>query len=102
MQKLAPLKETEISERLSTLAHWSMEDNSLIAEFVFSDFKLAFAFMTLVAFSAEELQHHPEWSNVWNTVKIKLTTHDAGNSVTSLDIEMAERISDAHRTFLTD
>lgn len=71
---------------------WKEENNALNAEFKFSDFRKAFAFMTEVAFIAEALNHHPEWSNVYNTVKIKLTTHDAGNIVTTKDREMASKI----------
>lgn len=71
---------------------WKEENNALNAEFKFADFRKAFAFMTEVAFIAEALNHHPEWSNVYNTVKIKLTTHDAGNTVTENDREMASQI----------
>ena len=71
---------------------WEEKDNALYAEFKFDNFRKAFSFMTEVAFVAEELNHHPEWSNVYHTVKIKLTTHDAGNTVTEKDRAMAERI----------
>lgn len=66
--------------------------NHLYAEFKFPDFKQAFAFMAEVAFEAERLNHHPDWSNVWNTVRIKLNTHDAGNTVTDLDRKLAASI----------
>ena len=56
--------------------------------FVFADFNAAFAFMTRVALKAEQMDHHPEWANVWNRVEVTLTTHDAGG-VTSLDVELA-------------
>ncbi|MCA6224117.1 MAG: 4a-hydroxytetrahydrobiopterin dehydratase [Phenylobacterium sp.] len=56
--------------------------------FVFPDFNAAFAFMSRVALKAERMDHHPEWSNVWNRVEVTLTTHDSGG-VTSLDVEMA-------------
>jgi 4a-hydroxytetrahydrobiopterin dehydratase len=59
---------------------------------VFADFAEAFAFMTRVALIAEQLDHHPEWSNVWNRVSIKLCTHSAGNTVTEKDREFAQRI----------
>ena len=71
---------------------WKEENNALHAEFKFSNFRKAFAFMTEVAFIAEGLNHHPEWSNVYNTVKIKLTTHDVGNTVTEKDRQMASQI----------
>ncbi len=65
------------------------KDNALVAEFLFPDFRRAFAFMTEVAVVAEQLHHHPEWSNVWNKVAVKLTTHDSGNTVTALDRKLA-------------
>ncbi len=71
---------------------WSIKDGDREAVqkvFKFDDFKSAFAFMTKVAMKAEQLDHHPEWFNVYNTVDVTLTTHDAGG-VTTLDKEMAE------------
>lgn len=60
--------------------------------FMFADFSEAFAFMTRVAMLAEKANHHPEWSNVWNRVSIRLSTHDAGNVVTDKDLKLAEAI----------
>lgn len=60
--------------------------------FKFKDFQEAFAFMTRVAFLAEEHQHHPNWSNVYNKVDIELTTHDKGNTVTAKDRKLAKAI----------
>ncbi len=71
---------------------WKEYDNALHSELKFDNFVKAFAFMNEVAFLAEELNHHPEWSNVYNKVNIKLTTHDAGNTITELDRIMAGRI----------
>jgi 4a-hydroxytetrahydrobiopterin dehydratase len=71
---------------------WKEEDNKLKQTFKFKDFQEAFAFMTRVAFLAEAAQHHPNWSNVYNTVEIELTTHDAGNTVTDKDRELAKAI----------
>jgi len=72
---------------------WEEKDNKLQATFKFKDFAGAFAFMTEVAFHAEKQNHHPNWSNVWNTVEIQLTTHDAGNTVTDKDRKLAETIT---------
>lgn len=72
---------------------WKEEDNCLSAKCTFVDFITAFAFMTEVAIHAEKQNHHPNWSNVWNTVDIRLTTHDAGNTVTDKDRRLAETIS---------
>ena len=71
---------------------WKEEDNKLSRSFTFKNFPEAFAFMTRVAFAAEKKNHHPDWSNSWNKVNISLSTHDAGNTVTSKDREMAEII----------
>lgn len=71
---------------------WHEEKNRLQRTFKFKDFAEAFAFMTEVAFAAEKLNHHPTWTNVWNTVEIQLTTHDAGNIVTDKDRALAKAI----------
>ena len=68
---------------------WKEENNALHRNFEFKDFSEAFAFMTRVALLAEKHDHHPEWSNVYNKVKIKLNTHDAGDIVTEKDRKLA-------------
>ncbi|HVG12313.1 MAG TPA: 4a-hydroxytetrahydrobiopterin dehydratase [Flavisolibacter sp.] len=73
---------------------WEEKDNSLYRKFSFEDFSEAFSFMTRVALAAEKMDHHPKWTNVWNTVEIWLSTHSAGNRVTEKDRELA-RIIDA-------
>lgn len=71
---------------------WQEQDNQLTREFQFADFNEAFAFMTRVALIAEKMNHHPWWSNVYNQVTIKLSTHDAGNVVTDKDRKLAAAI----------
>lgn len=71
---------------------WQEQDNRLTRTFIFKNFSEAFAFMTRVAILAEQHEHHPNWSNVWNTVKIELTTHDAGNTITQKDRDLATAI----------
>jgi len=71
---------------------WIEKDNALHASLKFNDFIEAFGFMTSVAIIAEKMNHHPEWSNVYNTVNIKLTTHDAGNTITDKDTALAKAI----------
>jgi len=71
---------------------WKEENDQLTKVFKFADFSEAFAFMTQVAFLAETQNHHPNWSNVWNTVTINLATHDAGNVVTEKDKTLANSI----------
>lgn len=73
---------------------WKEEDNKLKKTFKFKDFQEAFGFMTRVAFLAEGMQHHPNWSNVYNTVEIELTTHDSGNTVTKKDRALAKAIDE--------
>lgn len=71
---------------------WQEKDNTLYRKFQFTDFSEAFAFMTRVAIEAEKMNHHPLWTNVWNTVEIWLSTHDAGNIVTEKDRKLAAKI----------
>jgi 4a-hydroxytetrahydrobiopterin dehydratase len=71
---------------------WLEKNNTLYREFKFNDFSEAFAFMTRVAMEAEKMNHHPKWTNVWNTVEIWLSTHDAGNVVTEKDHKLARKI----------
>ena len=71
---------------------WTEKENSLYRKFEFGDFSEAFAFMTRVAIAAEKMNHHPRWTNVYNTVEIWLNTHDAGDLVTEKDRKLAEKI----------
>ncbi|MCZ6522010.1 MAG: 4a-hydroxytetrahydrobiopterin dehydratase [Bacteroidetes bacterium] len=71
---------------------WNEEDNKLKKIFEFKDFVEAFGFMTKVAILAEKMDHHPNWSNVYNRVTIELSTHDAGNTVTDRDRKLADAI----------
>jgi len=71
---------------------WEERDNSLVREFEFKDFSEAWAFMNRVALIAEKVDHHPNWSNVYNRVRIELNTHDAGDVITEKDRVMAEQI----------
>ncbi len=78
---------------------WIEEDNQLKSTFKFTDFKTAFAFMTEVAFYAEVHNHHPNWKNVYNTVEIALSTHDAGNIITEKDRSLAADIEKAYSKY---
>jgi 4a-hydroxytetrahydrobiopterin dehydratase len=71
---------------------WQEQNNTLYRKLVFKDFSEAFAFMTRVALVAEKMNHHPNWSNVWNTVEIRLNTHDAGDIITEKDHQLARAI----------
>lgn len=71
---------------------WKKDDNELVKQFEFKDFSEAFAFMARVAILAEKHNHHPWWSNVYNKVEIRLTTHDSGNTITEKDTDLAKAI----------
>lgn len=99
MSDKTPLDRTTLLPLFGT--GWALEEGkdgaegkALVKTFLFRDFKQAFAFMTKVADEAEALNHHPEWSNVYRTVKVRLTTHDAGG-LTKLDVDLAKRMDKA-------
>lgn len=71
---------------------WTEKNNTLYRSFEFKDFSEAFAFMTRVALAAEKMDHHPRWTNVWNKVEVWLNTHDAGDTVTDKDRQLAKKI----------
>lgn len=89
--KVPRLSEEQIASELGKLRGWKVADGKLHREFQFADFSEAFAFMTRVALAAEAMNHHPDWSNVWNKVVIDLNTHAAGG-ITHLDFELAGKI----------
>ena len=82
---------------MKTPANWAKDEkrDAITREFVFPDFNRAFAFMTQVALAAEKADHHPEWSNVYNKVRVTLTTHDAGG-VTQKDLDLARFADEAY------
>jgi 4a-hydroxytetrahydrobiopterin dehydratase len=93
------LDDSAIHSHLGSIPGWRVVNGKLHREFSFADFTGAFSFMTAVALSAERLNHHPEWSNVWNLVTIDLSTHDAGG-ITERDFQLAERINGEHRKYV--
>jgi 4a-hydroxytetrahydrobiopterin dehydratase len=76
---------------------WTSEQNRLKKTFKFKDFTNAFAFMTKVAIVAEKMNHHPTWTNTWNTVSFELSTHDAGDIVTDRDRRLAQAIDEVEK-----
>jgi 4a-hydroxytetrahydrobiopterin dehydratase len=86
------LTQTQIEEKLAMMSGWKQSDGKLLKEFEFANFKQAFGFMTQVALYAEENQHHPEWFNVYNRVRIELITHDAGPGISEKDFALASFI----------
>lgn len=85
------LNQDEIQSLLKELSKWQLSDHFIVRTFLFQDFLEAFGFMTKVAILAEKNNHHPNWSNVYNTVEIKLSTHDAGG-LTHKDFDLARKI----------
>ena len=85
-----------IEGQLAQLPGWTVMDGKLHREYRFADFVAAFGFMSSVALVAEAMNHHPEWFNVYGTVRIDLVTHDAGG-ITELDFRLASRMEDVAR-----
>lgn len=88
-QKLTP---EQIDQALVQLDGWSIENGKLHRAFKFADFSAALGFMVRAALAAEKMDHHPEWSNVYNRVVVDLTTHDAGG-ITQRDVDLARQLS---------
>lgn len=87
-----PLTPDEITAALPKLKGWSQERDALTKTYKFGSFREALSFMLRIGFEAEELNHHPEWTNVYDRVVIRLNTHDAGDKITAKDVELATRI----------
>ena len=86
------MSEDAIGTALKSLRHpWRLEDEALVLDLQFKTFIQAFAFMTAIALEAEKINHHPQWTNVYNRVSIRLWTHDAGG-ITDLDFRLAHAI----------
>jgi len=89
--KYKKLSGKELEELVRGMNGWELKEGKLQKSFRFSDFIEAFGFMTRIALEAEKINHHPDWSNVYNTVTIKLSTHDAGG-ITDYDVKLANII----------
>jgi 4a-hydroxytetrahydrobiopterin dehydratase len=83
------LDDAEIAAALGGLPGWSRDGDKLLREYRFADFVTAFGFMAAAALVAERMNHHPEWFNVYGTVRVHLATHDAGG-ITRKDVELAQ------------
>lgn len=89
-----PLNSSKIEQELQSLDGWRHEDDKLKKEYEFDNFRDAMTFITRISFEAEDQVHHPEIFNVYNTVNIALTSHDAGNKVTEKDLKLAKTIEE--------
>ncbi len=95
---MKPLNKNEITEFLSLhLTGWSFDGNFILRNFEFKNFVDAFSFMTSVALESEKRDHHPDWSNVYNKVLIKLRTHSA-DGVSGKDTDLAQKIDSLYRS----
>ena len=88
-----PLTQEQVTSALRELPNWKHERDALTHNFEFGSFKEAMSFMVRVSYEAESLDHHPEWTNIYNKVFVRLTTHDAGNKVSEKDVMLAKRIA---------
>jgi 4a-hydroxytetrahydrobiopterin dehydratase len=93
--KRSRLSEDEIRSAAAQLPGWTVADGRLEREFAFADFVEAFGFMTRVALLAQAMDHHPDWTNVYNTVRVQLTTHDLGG-VSTWDVLLAQRMNEQY------
>ena len=89
------LSGSELDEIIKNLRGWELKDGKLQKSFKFSNFVEAFGFMTKIALEAEKINHHPEWSNVYNNVSVKLSTHDT-DGITDYDIKLAKIIDNTN------
>lgn len=86
---MTPLTPGEIADALATLPGWTHRDGSLQRDWRFASFRAAIAFMQSAADDIDRLDHHPEWTNVFDRISVRLNTHEAGHLVTGLDVELA-------------
>lgn len=84
----------EIEKRIPDLKDWQLIEGKLVKEYAFKDFVACFGFMSKVALIAEKMNHHPEWENVYNRLKVRLITHDAGPGISEKDFKLARDMDD--------
>lgn len=94
-----PLTDDQLKSELSDLNGWVSEGDKIKRDFEFDDFKTALSFIVRVGFDAEDQGHHPELFNVYNSVSLSLSTHDADGKVTEKDINLAKAIDAIYKTF---
>jgi 4a-hydroxytetrahydrobiopterin dehydratase len=87
-----PLSSGQMAAAIRELPGWKHESDALEKTYKFGSFPEAFSFMVRVAFEAEAMGHHPDWTNVYDRVTVRLSTHDAGSKVTEKDVELARRV----------
>ncbi len=88
------LSSAEIADAVGVLPGWKAENDALTKSFKFGSFREALSFMVRVGFEAEAMNHHPEWTNVYNRVEVRLNTHDAAGKITAKDVALAQKIQE--------
>ena len=88
------LSDEELTAVLSQLSGWQIKDGKLQKTYKFGSFAQAMGWMMSVAIHADKMDHHPEWSNVYNRVTVDLVTHDLGNAISSFDVELAKKMEE--------
>ncbi len=96
---MTPLSDSDIQAASAGLPGWSHADGALVREYTCSDFETAIAFIVRIAFHAHRMDHHPELFNVYSTLRVRLTTHDAGDRVTQRDLDLARAIEPLSSAF---
>ena len=94
MNKRRPLDAEEIAAALAELPGWQVTEGKLSKSYKFKSFAAAIGWMVSVAIYADKIDHHPEWSNVYNRVQVHLITHDLGNRISTLDVALAKKMED--------
>ena len=89
------LTEDELAEALANLPGWAVQDGKLHKEYKFASFAEAMGWLMTVAMTADKMDHHPEWCNVYNRVRVDLVTHDLGNVISNLDVALAQKMEAA-------
>lgn len=91
-QKASVVSEAELAEALAYLPGWEVQEGQLYKQFKFKSFAQALGWMVAAGVEADKLNHHPEWSNVYNQVTVHLATHDLGNVISTLDLALARKM----------
>ena len=94
MPSYTTLSDDKIQSELSTLAGWEREGDRIAKTYTFGSFREAVSFIVRVSYVCEDHNHHPELSNVYNRVTLAFTTHDAGNTITDMDVTVAREIEE--------
>ncbi|MCL4263499.1 MAG: 4a-hydroxytetrahydrobiopterin dehydratase [Anaerolineae bacterium] len=90
--KSSPVTQVKLDEALQLLPGWQVQDGKLHKEYRFATFSQALGWMMSAGVEADKMDHHPEWTNVYNRVTVNLVTHSLGNQISTLDIELAKKM----------